>query len=219
MTAPRSSPGCAKRTPATWRRDGNRSIDRRGASLLELIVVLFIIGVMASLLFPAIQSARVKVNTSVCQNNVRQVGMGVRRYIDTRKRFPAANHWTIDILKYIEEWPLAEALAHGVPEGMKPARPKILNCPEQAEPSSSVEGVRVCHYVLVVDRPLRAASADKVRWDLHDREELSQFDALDPWYVGPEISFATQQQWFAEKLGPHESGTFYDSRGQTRGGD
>jgi hypothetical protein len=39
---------------------------------------------MASLLFPAIQSARMKVNTNVCQNNVRQVGMGVRRYIDTR---------------------------------------------------------------------------------------------------------------------------------------
>jgi hypothetical protein len=190
---------------------------RPGASLLELLVVLFIIGMMASLLFPALQSARASVNRNVCQNNVRQLGYGVRRFIDSRKRFPAANHWTIDVLKYIEEWDLADGLARGIPQGVKVARPKIMHCPEQPEVDSSVEGVRVCHYVLVVDRPLRAASADKVRWELHDREELSRADSLDPWYIGPEITFAEQQTWFSTKSGPHESGLFYDANGQSRG--
>lgn len=219
MAAQFPHPGTAIRCSRANGRLRPLSANRSGASLLELIVVLFIIGIMASLLFPALQSARRSVNTNVCQNNVRQVGMGVNRYIDTRKRFPAANHWTIDILKYIEEWPLADALANGVPKDAKIPRPKILNCPEQAEPMSTVEGVLVCHYVLVVDRPLRAATADKVRWELHDREELSRFDKLDPWYISPEISFATQQKWFAEKLGPHVDGTFYDANGQTRGGN
>src|SRR5262245_66354887 len=119
-----------------------RASRRTGASLLELIVVLFIIGIMASLLFPALQKARSSVNTNVCQNNVRQLGYGVMRYIDTRKRFPATDHWTIDILKYVEEWDLARALANGIPGDGKVARPKIFHCPEQADTDSKIEGVR-----------------------------------------------------------------------------
>jgi hypothetical protein len=42
---------------------------------------------------------------------------------------------------------------------------------------------------------------------------------MEPWYVAPEISFAEQQKWFAAKSGPHPSGVFYDSNGQTRGAD
>jgi prepilin-type N-terminal cleavage/methylation domain-containing protein len=218
MSAFSSISGFGQRNARSDSREGGAYPSRHGASLLELIVVLFIIGIMASLLFPALQAARRSVNVNVCQNNVRQLGMGVRRYVDSRKRFPRADQWTIDILKYVEEWDLAGAFANGVLPDMKVGRPKIMHCPEQPDADSKVENVRVCHYVLVVDRPLRAASADKVRWELQDREELSRFDTtLEPWYIGPEISFAAQQKWFADKLGPHEDGTFYDANGQLRG--
>ena len=179
--------------------------------MIELIVVLFIISIMAGLLFPAIQKARSRVNANVCQNNVRQLSVAVSRFIDSKKRFPAPNEWPVDTLKYIEEWPLADAIANGIPKDAKLGRPKLFSCPAQPEVDSSVQGVHVCHYVLVVDRPLRTWDPTQVKWDLMDREELSRANSFDPWYIGPEISFADQQKLFAAQAGPHH-GMFNSGR-------
>ena len=195
-------------------------ISRCAATLLELLVVLFIIGIMFSLLFPALQAARARVDVNVCQNNVRQLGYAVRRYIDAKKRFPAPNHWTIDVLKYIEEDNLASTLPNVIPQGMKIGRPKLFSCPAQSEVYSSVVDVRVCHYTLVVDRPVPMGNVDQIRWDLNDREDLSRSEGpLDPWYIGPDISFTQQGHLYSTKMGPHPSGTFYDRNGQVRGAD
>jgi hypothetical protein len=193
---------------------------RLAASLLELIVVLFIIGVMCSLLFPALQAARSKADSVACQNNVRQVGTALHRAIDVMDRFPEPNHWTIDILKWMEERPMADHIArYGIPKDGQLARPALLRCIAQPEFSSSVPDVGICHYVLVVDRPIRGGDSDRVRWDLHDRPFLSDSEPQPPWYIGPEISFAEQQTMFATMEGPHPSGAFYTWTGQTVGGD
>ena len=190
------------------------------ASLLELIIVLFIISVMFGMLFPALQAARSKADSVACQNNVRQVGMALSRAIDVMDRFPQPNRWTIDILKWMEERPLADHIAaYGIPKNGQLARPPLLRCIAQPEFSSRVPDVGICHYVLVVDRPLRTDKRGNVRWDLHDRPLLSDEEPQAPWYVGPEISFAEQQHMFATMEGPHPSGVFYTSTGQTRGGN
>jgi type II secretory pathway pseudopilin PulG len=193
---------------------------RPGATLIELLVVIFIIAILMGLLLPALQSARAKATTVQCQNNVRQVGYAVLRYIDSWKKFPQPSRWTINALKYMEESDLADQLPAVIPKNAVFARPRLFYCPAQSEPDSGVEGVRVCHYVLTVDRPLRG-KADKVAWDLHDREDLSTADAntLQPWYFGPEISFAQQRKMFDSKSGPHPSGVFYTWGGQVRGAD
>jgi len=197
-----------------------RVLQRSGASLVELLVVFFIIAIMLGMLLPALQSARSRALTAQCQNNVRQLGVAVRRFIDSKKRFPTFEHWSIDVLKYIEEEELANALAHEIPHNGKVARPKLFQCPQQSEVETTIAGIPTCHYVLVVDRPVNAANADRVRWDLHDREELSFSDApvFRPWYVGPELSFKLQTELFAAKQGPH-GGLFYTMGGQTRGGN
>jgi type II secretory pathway pseudopilin PulG len=190
-----------------------------GASLLELIVVLFIIGVMCGLLFPALQAARSKADSVACQNNVRQVGMALSQAIDVMDRFPQPNRWTIDILKWIEERPMADHIAtYGIPPNGQLARPKLLQCIAQPDFSSTVPDVGFCHYVLVVDRPVRADRRGNVRWDLHDRPRLSDDEPQSPWYVGPEISFVEQQSMLATTPGPHPSGVYYTWSGQTRGG-
>jgi type II secretory pathway pseudopilin PulG len=190
-----------------------------GASLLELIVVLFIIGVMCSLLFPALQAARSKADSVACQNNVRQVGMALHQAIDVMDRFPQPNRWTIDILKWMEERPMADHIARfGIPKDGQLTRPKLLQCIAQPDFSSTVPDVGFCHYLLVVDRPVRTDSRGNVRWELHDRPRLSDDEPQQPWYVGPEISFAEQQNMFAKMPGPHPSGLFYTWDGQTRGG-
>jgi type II secretory pathway pseudopilin PulG len=192
---------------------------RCAASLLELIIVLFIIGIMCGLLFPALQAARSKADSVACQNNVRQVGMALSRAIDVKKRFPKPNEWTIEILKWMEERPLADQIAsYGIPKDGRLPRPPLLRCIAQPDFSSSVPDVGICHYVLVVDRPLRADKRGNVGWELHDRAYLSDEEPQPPWYVGPEMSFAAQQTMFATLEGPHPSGVFYDCWGQTRGG-
>jgi len=52
----------------------------RGASLIELLVVLFIIGMLMSLLMPALHRARLRADETVCDNNLRQLRMGLSIY-------------------------------------------------------------------------------------------------------------------------------------------
>jgi type II secretory pathway pseudopilin PulG len=214
-----SSLCCGALNPAACIRHCSRPGASRGASLLELIIVLFIIGVMCGMLLPALQAARSKADSVTCQNNVRQVGMALSRAIEVKDRFPKPNQWTIDILKWMEERPLADHIAtYGIPKDGRLARPPLLRCIAQPDFSSNVPDVGICHYVLVVDRPIRADKRGNVRWELHDRPYLSDDVSESPWYVGPEISFAEQQNMFATMEGPHPSGVFYDCWGRTLGG-
>jgi hypothetical protein len=94
----------------------------------------------------------------------------------------------------------------------------LLRCIAQPDFSSTVPDVNICHYVLVVDRPVRADKRGNVRWELHDRPYLADDEPQSPWYVGPEISFAEQQNMFMTMDGPHPSGVFYDCWGGALGG-
>jgi prepilin-type N-terminal cleavage/methylation domain-containing protein len=53
---------------------------RSGVSLIEVLVVLGVIGVLISLLGPAVQSARERARQTQCRNNLRQIGIAVHNH-------------------------------------------------------------------------------------------------------------------------------------------
>ena len=61
---------------------------RRGISLLELIIVMLILGLVASIFFPLVVRTRAKARQSGCSYKLRKVMRGVLRYEQTNGRFP-----------------------------------------------------------------------------------------------------------------------------------
>jgi len=56
--------------------------------LIEILVVIVIIGLIAALLIPAVQSAREAVRRSRCASNLKQMAMAVHQYHSTYQKLP-----------------------------------------------------------------------------------------------------------------------------------
>ena len=106
-----------------------RRNNRRGFTLVELLVVVAIIAILIALLLPAIQKVRDSSNTLQCKNKLKQMGIALHSYVSEHKVFPPALvvtpsqtsypcppppdqkiffGWMSRILPYMEQKPLYE---------------------------------------------------------------------------------------------------------------
>ena len=101
----------------------------RAFTLIELLIVIAIVGILASVMVPTIGSGRAVAQTALCQTNQRQLVFGAHSYRNDYQAYPPV------VVSMQVHWDDASILWHYVGD----AEERML-CPEHDDPNYSTTG-------------------------------------------------------------------------------
>ena len=116
---------------------------RRGFTLVELLVVITIISMLMALLLPAVQSARESARRGVCMNNQKQLTLATQQYEGAQGELPGyrdtvgnnvATSWLVPLFPYLERADLYRRWREGNPQSVYL---KIVTCPSNPPETTS----------------------------------------------------------------------------------
>ena len=120
---------------------------QRAFTVVELLVALAIMGLLAALLLPAVQSSRASARRSQCASHLRQIGIAAYSYEELHRQLPFTHHGAgllFSLLPHLEQTAeydrLQELLAGDQDDQLKAtrtaARIATYLCPDDSEATS-----------------------------------------------------------------------------------
>jgi len=99
-----------------------RPTRRQGFTLIELLVVISIIGILVGLLLPAVNAAREAGRRAQCQNNMKNVGLGILGFATAKNVFPNSG-------TYVDTAAIANFTSTGIWDPTKSYMITVLGAP------------------------------------------------------------------------------------------
>ena len=125
---------------------------RRGFTLVELLVVIAIIGILVSLLLPAVNAARESARRTQCANHLKQVGLAIHSFESAREFLPPSHldgtgfaTWLVLIAPYLEEINFYKESSvtdqyYSLPQHIRETQISVYYCPSRRGPELSEKG-------------------------------------------------------------------------------